>query len=349
MSAPKCPDCDGKGYRIAEDGGAGTLVRCGWRHFIAEDDPPAPEPTAPATPAPAGMCAACWEAREQWVAAGSPEPGPRLCPECSTRAAEAGKLRAALAARPALLAAAGVPRRYYAVEFIPPATWPADARAPDLTVDKWEGDPWSVLLHGPTGSGKSYLAAELLWRAFVRAAERRLERLTGPRCAECSDSGWRLSPGLWARPSEAADRMQRCDCAKVAKPRRGVFIRASQVAGVLYSKDPAALARWSELIDAPLLVVDDVGRGHDGGAWAAVGELISARYDAMAPTVATSNQGLRELAEAGDSAIADRLTAGIVAAVAGESQRTLRPPPAPAPAPTGKAGRLLRLRPGSGR
>jgi hypothetical protein len=72
--------------------------------------------------------------------------------------------------------------------------------------------------------------------------------------------------------------------------RKAVWIRAGDVIQRLYGLDgEARREEWERLTGADLLLLDDIGRGHDGGAWATIGELLTARYDAVRPTLGTMN------------------------------------------------------------
>lgn len=70
--------------------------------------------------------------------------------------------------RASLLRSLGVPIRLAMADFHAPDPWP-----PGL--EGWNGSPWSVTLRGPVGSGKSMLAAELLYcygrGVWIRAAK----------------------------------------------------------------------------------------------------------------------------------------------------------------------------------
>lgn len=70
--------------------------------------------------------------------------------------------------RTALLRSMDVPMRLAMSDFSAPDPWPSG-------LEEWHGSPWSVTLRGPVGSGKSMLAAELLYRygrgVWVRAAK----------------------------------------------------------------------------------------------------------------------------------------------------------------------------------
>lgn len=57
-----------------------------------------------------------------------------------------------------VLHTSGAPKKVYSKPFdLKGAPWPGN-------LDRWEGEPWSVFLHGLTGPGKTFLACELLYR-----------------------------------------------------------------------------------------------------------------------------------------------------------------------------------------
>jgi DNA replication protein DnaC len=53
-----------------------------------------------------------------------------------------------------------------------------------------------------------------------------------------------------------------------------------------------------QVFRSELLVLDEIGRGHEGRAWGLIIEIVSDRYDHQLPTIVTTNRRLR--AEAGD-------------------------------------------------
>ena len=102
--------------------------------------------------------------------------------------------------------------------------------------------------------------------------------------------------------------------------RDGYFVRATQVPEAYFTTGKAPTRGYLERM--PLLILDDVGRGHLGRAWEAVGELLAYRHAEELPTVVTTNLGLREIADH-DAHIADRLTEGLVIHLGGDSRRDL--------------------------
>jgi len=100
----------------------------------------------------------------------------------------------------------------------------------------------------------------------------------------------------------------------------GRFIRAGDIPKIVFGDS----ARQSdELETCELLVVDDLGRGHLGRAWEAIGEVLAARHAAERATIITSNLNLVEISDF-DPHMADRLTDGLVMGVQGESLRGLK-------------------------
>ncbi len=163
----------------------------------------------------------------------------------------------------------GVPRRYrHPFESPDPPPLAERRRRGDpisIPWSDWTGDPWSLFLVGPTGTGKSFIAAETLWR-------------------------WR----------------------------RGWWVAAAAVPAIHYNE--AEAAAWNRLCSTPLLVIDELGRDHQGGGWEAVGRLVSSRYDDERATIVTSNLAAREF-DARAGGILDRLAAGLTIRMTGESRR----------------------------
>lgn len=172
--------------------------------------------------------------------------------------------------RQGTLIGAGVPSRHAKLVFQSPETWPFDPRCADLLLSEWEGNPWAALLIGPTGTGKTSLAVELLFRRL---------------CLPCP----------------------------------GRFVRAGNLPNLYFSNEATGTA---DLETVGLLVIDDLGRGHQGRAWEAVGEVMNSRYDDERATIVTSNLGLAEIAEQ-DAHMADRLSEGLVIRIGGESRRRI--------------------------
>lgn len=96
------------------------------------------------------------------------------------------------------------------------------------------------------------------------------------------------------------------------------FVRAGEIPGRLYqARDADERAR---LGNVAALLIDDLGAGHPGNAWAAVGEVIAARYDRLRPTIVTSNLSLKAVGLT-DLRIADRLGVGLSVELKGKSRR----------------------------
>lgn len=86
-----------------------------------------------------------------------------LCPECSKKRRREADLESLRSNRERTLQRAGVPSRFARLSFRQPKAWPTDYRRPDLLLSQWNGEPWSVLLTGPPGTGKTSFAVELLF------------------------------------------------------------------------------------------------------------------------------------------------------------------------------------------
>lgn len=112
--------------------------------------------------------------------------------------------------------------------------------------------------------------------------------------------------------------------------RRGVrsqfWVRASQIIEEHFSQDRSRyLRRLAEQVGA--LVLDELGRGQSGEfAWSILGEIIDHRISERKPTIITTNLTVSERGsgpsiEAADSAVFDRLAAGLLVPMRGRSRR----------------------------
>jgi hypothetical protein len=180
-------------------------------------------------------------------------------------------------ARDEALAHAGVPPRHLK-PFREPgvgglqAAWPVDKAGRDCR--EWIAHGWCLLLTGTTGSGKSAIAAELLWRAS-------------------RDQG---VPARWVRAQELAD---------LTLTGQGVAVKS--------------------IAEARLLVIDELGIGHEGRpAWSAVEGVICRRWELELPTILTTNLTGASLRDH-SAPMLDRFRDGMACKVAGESVRGQRP------------------------
>jgi hypothetical protein len=212
---------------------------------------------------PDGMHWTCARCEQPYVGI-PPENG--ICQGCHRPARrELGRAEA--------LAAAGVPSRHLH-PFAEPgpnakqASWPSTKNGTSCTA--WpEASGWCLVLTGVTGTGKSAIAAELLWRA-MRSRGR----------------------GLWVRAADVADR-------------------------VLQGNSAGIVA----ITSAPLVVLDELGIGHDApAAWSAVESLICRLWEQETPTIITTNLLPAQLL-AKSAPLADRLRDGIVCRMEGASLR----------------------------
>lgn len=169
--------------------------------------------------------------------------------------------------REQVLRESGVPEKYWKWEDL--ELWPTCTRNPAVDLSSWSTYPWSVLLAGPFGTGKTTLAAELLYR-FIRG-----------------------------------------------RKERGSFIRASEIPRLAYNDAEQEL--YVRMRGAPILIIDDLGRGYTGNAGMAVSEVAMYRYDRALPTIFTTN--VEDVAAIGDGALLDRLHEGLSVRMEGESRR----------------------------
>lgn len=198
---------------------------------------------------PPGGFQSCPECGEKWWRL----TGLGVCHDCHTAAQEAEReARRRPLDRNTALERAGVPPRLRRVEFREPKQWPEHSTGMRLAA--WSGEPELLTLSGPTDTGKSTLAAELLWRQ---------------------------GGGRWVVAADVA----------------GVAIREPE--------------RYRELATASTLVVDELGRRHDKGAWEYVHALVAERWDWLRPTIVTTNASLAWLSQdAQHPALARRLRDG---------------------------------------
>jgi len=173
---------------------------------------------------------------------GQPEYGliDGLCAGCE-RAIRAAKnaekrLAAALADQAGTLAGFGVPPRY-CEPFEEPESWPRDPKTA-VGIDAWRGELWLLFLTGHTGVGKSFIATELLWRAYLRRAG-----LGTARFVRAS-----RVPGLVFGGERSGD--------------------DGEVVAAMGLRPPLAT-----LVDVEVLVLDELGLGHPGGGWEALDDL----------------------------------------------------------------------------
>lgn len=191
-------------------------------------------------------------------------------------------------------------------EAIPPRYRPARARRPDI--QSWaagfqaDAEPRSLLILGPTGTGKTWAAYGALRLAVITA-------LRPNRAGVFHVHGW--------------ETVTFADFIASMRPSR--------------TGDPEG--RMAELRAVPLLMVDDLGIAKATEFTEEVTyRLISGRYDAMLPTIFTSNLPLGQLKEALGDRIASRLAETCTRVVLdGADRRRVAQPAVEQPAP--KAGR----------
>jgi len=200
--------------------------------------------------------------------------GKLLCGACRERnreALERERLSAELQRRADniqahLASRCGVPKRYLGCS---QETW--DGRFP-VALASWNGDPDTVLLIGPTGTGKTHLAIATLRSWVLRGQD-----------------GLYLSmvPALTLLKSDL-------------------------------ERGRELLAVWAA---QPLLVFDDFGREQRTDyAVDMIRYLVESRYNAMLPTIVTTNLSDNDLAKY-DSPLASRLASGLVLKTTGRDRR----------------------------
>lgn len=185
------------------------------------------------------------------------------------------------------LAALGVPYRYRAIAETKP-----DLSLPDLTSGRW------VFLFGPAGCGKTHRAVEILHAHFARVGR--------PRPATWRP--WHNAPRPGAGPRF------------VDWPLYLDELRKSFGTEVAPDEDPA----WIVLENTAPVILDDVGSERPTDfAVDSLNVVVSARYNACAPTIITSNLPLDAIATTYGDRIASRIReAALVADQSGADWRT---------------------------
>jgi DNA replication protein DnaC len=152
---------------------------------------------------------------------------------------------------------------------------------------------WPIVIHGPTGVGKSYTSACIYQRW-------------------ATPSGGRKA-AFWYRVEEFVRDIQKCRMSRDN-------LVMHRVNGQIVYRTEAKL--WQFAADAnSLWCLDDFGtRGLTDSAFDVVFELIDRRVGK--PTIVTSNLDLQGITDLYDDRIADRLRAGTVIELTGESRRT---------------------------
>lgn len=75
-------------------------------------------------------------------------------------------------------------------------------------------------------------------------------------------------------------------CMAIRRKKEMLFIAAAGVAEAVFDSDPG---RYQRLLNVPILVVDDLGRGYSGNQAQAVQRLICDRYNWLRTTILTTN------------------------------------------------------------
>lgn len=217
------------------------------------------------------------------VSGGEQPDGTILCPDCEVQRRAAADRRLP---KHEALHIMGVPELYRDRErtrwLLEP--WPRAWRAEDrVDPKKWRGDPWAVTLHGVNGSGKSMMAAHLLWGMWLAGARPVSLRVEGATRGR-----------MWITEGELLD-----------EDRNGYSDR------IRYRSAAAQVA----------LVIDEVGSTssiHQAQAVDVVTRLLSHRYERRLPTLVTTHRHMRQargsLVPLRDlaPAVYDRLREGLV-------------------------------------
>lgn len=199
------------------------------------------------------------------------------------------RMRAFLKNRQWALQQIGAPRKVVKTRFEDLDEWPRDHRR-TFSLKEWRGEPAFVTIEGLVGTGKTFLACAMAYRAIVRR--------------------------FWDRPLEVT---------QGSPPKLpGYFVQANQVAGIMIN-EPHLRRR---ILGTWCLVVDDLGTGHPGGAWNHL-ETLAVNRDANAlRTIWTTNFTLEQLETAETAGertdaprITDRLAGGYVCELSGRSRR----------------------------
>lgn len=104
------------------------------------------------------------------------------------------------------------------------------------------------------------------------------------------------------------------------RSKRTLFVRGTDAVAAMLGTDETITR--GQLSGAEVLILDDLGTNTVGGAWNLVATLYAKRYDAMLPTIITTNIPVKSGKVAvPDEAMADRLRDAMVVPLAGKSRR----------------------------
>lgn len=201
----------------------------------------------------------CLQCGESWAKLETEE----LCIDC---APQPEPVRPITSRRRALLGA-GVPERFADLEFLEPEPWPR-AKDIDQPLDAWSGQPELLTFAGPTDTGKTTLAVEMLWRY----------------------------------------------------PGRRAWAVAGRIPALLIHGEAG---EWQRLTETDVLLVDELGRGHNRDGWEYVYGVVAERWNWRRPTILTTNLTLDQL-EAAHPALYRRLQEGWIVPL-GKNWRTRTP------------------------
>jgi hypothetical protein len=75
----------------------------------------------------------------------------------------------------------------------------------------------------------------------------------------------------------------------LAGGRSGLWITAAELTEAKFRKDGET---WDDACNREVLLLDELGRGHEGGAWEIVADVVRRRHQRRLPTLFTTNRKL---------------------------------------------------------